>query len=92
MKIEKFFLSTIATDAVRVAREHGFGLEIAEYCTAWNMDEKFVPVDGVVKKKLEGICASLLHAPYGLLENRGQERCVFGGQRYGVGSKRLVPN
>ena len=64
MKREKIYLSTIATDAVRVAQEHGFGLEIAEYCTAWNMDEKFVPVDGVVKKKLEGICASLLHAPY----------------------------
>ena len=64
MKREKIYLSTIATDAVRVAQEHGFGREIAEYCTAWNMDEKFVPVDGVVKKKLEGICASLLHAPY----------------------------
>ena len=37
MKREKIYLSTIATDAVRVAREHGFGLEIAEYCTAWNM-------------------------------------------------------
>ena len=60
----KYYLSTIATDAVRVAREYGFGLEIAEYCTAWNMDEKFVPVDGVVKKKLEGSCGNLLHAPY----------------------------
>lgn len=58
MKREKIYLSTIATDAVRIAREHGFGLEIAEYCTAWNMDEKFVPVHGVVKKKLEGICTS----------------------------------
>lgn len=64
MKKENIYLSTIATDAVRIARECGFGLEIAEYCTAWNMDEKFVPVDEVVKKKLEGISKSLLHGPY----------------------------
>ena len=61
---EKIYLSTIAPDAVRTAKEYGFGLEIAEYCTAWNMDRKFAGVDGVVRKKLEGICASTLHAPY----------------------------
>ena len=64
MKKEKIYLSTIASDAVRVAKEYGVNLEIAEYCTAWNMDEKFQGVDGVVKKKLEGISASTLHAPY----------------------------
>lgn len=64
MRREKIYISTISTDAVRVAQAYGLGLEIAEYCTAWNMDEKFVGVDGVVKKKLEGISESLLHAPY----------------------------
>ena len=64
MKKEMIYLSTIATDAVRVAREYGFGLELAEYCTAWNMDEKFTAVDGVVTKKLEGITSCVLHAPY----------------------------
>ena len=64
MKKEKIFLSTIASDAVRVAKEYGVNLEIAEYCTAWNMDKKFAGVDGVVKKKLEGIPSSTLHAPY----------------------------
>ena len=64
LKKEKIFLSTIASDAVRVAKEYGVNLEIAEYCTAWNMDKKFAGVDGVVKKKLEGIPASTLHAPY----------------------------
>ena len=64
MRREKIYISTISTDAVRVAQEYGLGLEIAEYCTAWNMDEKFAGVDGVVKKKLEGISESLLHAPY----------------------------
>ena len=64
MKKENLFLSTIATDAPKVAREYGLCLEIAEYCTAWNMDEKFAGVDPVVQKKLEGICRSTLHAPY----------------------------
>ena len=64
MKKEKIYLSTIASDAARTAREYDVGLEIAEYCTAWNMDEKFAGVDRVVQKKLEGIPASTLHAPY----------------------------
>lgn len=64
MKKENIYLSTIASDAVRVAAAYGFGLEIAEYCTAWNMDEKFAGVDKVVRKKLEGIQKNLLHAPY----------------------------
>ena len=64
MKKETIYLSTISTDAPCVAREHSFGLELAEFCTAWNMDEKFTHMDSVVKKKLEGIPRSLLHAPY----------------------------
>ena len=64
MKRDKAYVSTISTDAVRVAKEYGLGLELAEYCTAWNMDEKFSGVDGVVKKKLEGIWGCTLHAPY----------------------------
>ena len=34
MKKENIYLSTIATDAAKTAKEYGFGLEIAEYCTA----------------------------------------------------------
>ena len=64
MKKENVYLSTIASDAAPLAREYGCGLEIAEFCTAWNMDEKFSSVDGVVKKKLDGISQSTLHAPY----------------------------
>ena len=64
MNRENIYISTIATDAVRVAKQYGFGIEIAEYCTAWNMDQKFAGVDGVVKKKLDGISRSVLHAPY----------------------------
>lgn len=64
MNKERIYISTIAPDAALVAREYGFGLEIAEYCTAWNMDEKFFGVDEVVEKKLEGISRSTFHAPF----------------------------
>ena len=64
MKKENLYLSTIAPDAVRTAKKYDINLEIAEYCTAWNMDEKFEGVDKVVRKKLDGISKSLLHAPY----------------------------
>ena len=64
MKKENLYLSTIAPDAVHMAKEYGIHLEIAEYCTAWNMDEKFENVDQVVRKKLDGISQSVLHAPF----------------------------
>ena len=64
MKKENIYISTIAPDAIPLARKYGVGIEIAEFCTAWNMDEKFAGVDGVVKKKLESISRSTLHAPY----------------------------
>ena len=59
-----FYVSTIAHDASALAREFGMGLEIAEFCTAWNMDEEFSQADTAVKQKLEGISATILHAPY----------------------------
>lgn len=64
MERSKICLSTIAIDAVPMAREYGLGLEIAEYCTAWNMDQRFSAVDTAVKKKLEGISLTTLHGPF----------------------------
>ena len=64
MNKEHIYLSSIAPDAADMAREFGLGLEIAEYCTAWNMDEKFGEVDPAVRKKLDGISRSTLHGPY----------------------------
>lgn len=61
---ENLYLSTIAPDAAAVAREYGLGLEIAEYCTAWNMDETFADMDAVVGRNLETIDRSTLHGPY----------------------------
>lgn len=64
MNRENIYLSTTASDASEIACRYGLGIEIAEYCTAWNMDEKFEGVDQVVRKKLNGISKSVLHAPF----------------------------
>lgn len=64
MKRQTLFLSTIAPDAPEVAREYGLGLEIAEYCTAWNLDVHFPETDAAVRQKLAGIGRRAFHAPF----------------------------
>ena len=61
---EKIYLSTTASDASEIARRYGLGIEIAEYCTAWNMDDEFTSTDAAVRIKLEGIERKVLHAPF----------------------------
>lgn len=64
MKQKQIYLSTIAADSDTIARQNGLGLEIAEYCTAYNMDEHFAGTDASVRGKLEGIQNRILHAPF----------------------------
>lgn len=61
---ENIYLSTTASDASKVARKYGLGIEIAEYCTAWNMDDEFTATDASVQVKLDGIERKVLHAPF----------------------------
>ena len=63
MRKENIYLSTIASDAPFFARKYGFGLEIAEYSTAWNMDRRFDVTDSRVRESLKGISRSIFHAP-----------------------------
>lgn len=64
MKCERIFLSTIDDQAHSLARTYGLGLEIAEYCTAWNMDEHLAETDALVKEKINGIPNRILHGPF----------------------------
>ena len=64
MENSRFYLSTISADAAGTARRYGLGLEIAEYCTAYNMDERFSETDREVREKLAGIARVTLHAPF----------------------------
>lgn len=60
----KFYISTAASDAHDVAVKNGFGIEIAEYCTAWNMDDKFSEVHPKVLEETDGIRNRVLHGPF----------------------------
>ena len=64
LKKENIYLSTTASDAAEVARNHGLGIEIAQFCTAWNMDEEFSETDRILSEKLTGIARRTLHAPF----------------------------
>lgn len=64
MNQERIYLSTIGTDAAEMAAAYGLGLEIAEYCTAWNMDEYLEETEETVRQKLGGIKRTVFHAPF----------------------------
>ena len=64
METNRFYLSTISADAAEAARRFSLGLEIAEYCTAYNMDEHFPETDKAVRAKLAGTAGAVLHGPF----------------------------
>ena len=64
MKREQIYLSTVDPRAGELARELGLGVEIAEYCTAWNMDREFAETDAQVRAALEGNEKRILHGPF----------------------------
>ena len=93
---DRIYISTIAGDATCAAKAFGFGLEIAEYCTAWNMDEKLNETHQKVLGKLEGVGKCTLHAPFNELfpcaiDKKARELAAFRyrqaiglAQRYGA--------
>lgn len=64
MRRERWYVSTIDEHAGEIAGVYGLGIEIAEYCTAWNMDERFAETDEEVRKKLQRQRHPILHAPF----------------------------
>lgn len=61
---ENVYVSTVAEDAHGVAERYGLGLELAEFCTALNMDTDFPKWDALVREKLRGIERRIMHAPF----------------------------
>ncbi|MCL2200367.1 MAG: sugar phosphate isomerase/epimerase [Oscillospiraceae bacterium] len=61
----RLYISTTADDAASIAREHGFGLEIAEFCTAANMDHGlFEEYNKRALANMKGVSSFVLHAPF----------------------------
>ena len=50
--MDKFYLSTIDENAHLLAKKHGFGIEIAEFCTPWFLDTDFEKVAPLIREKL----------------------------------------
>ncbi len=64
MERSKLYLSTIDQRAGDLARKCGLGVEIAAYCTAWNMDDKFCQMDSQVRRDIAQVPRRILHGPY----------------------------
>lgn len=64
MKREQIYLSTVDPRAGELARELGLGVEIAEYCTAWNMDREYPQTDERLRGALAGNPRRILHGPF----------------------------
>ena len=60
----RVFLSTIDPGAGQLAREWGLGVEIAEFCTASNLDDRFSETDDAVRHQIGGVSRRLLHGPF----------------------------
>ena len=60
----KYYISTIDENADALAKEYGLGLEIAEFCTAWNLDEKREEIEPIIKGHLESSDRFVLHGPF----------------------------
>lgn len=62
--MKRFLISTIDPDAARVAKKYGLGLEIAQFCTARNIDERFDEIDAIIRRDIEKKSRVVLHAPF----------------------------
>ncbi len=64
MNNDRFFISTIDPQSFAIAEPNGLGIEIAEFCTAWNMDERLSETEEKLIPGLSGIKHTILHAPF----------------------------
>ena len=64
MNVDRLYLSTIDPEAGKLARTFGLGIEIADYCTAVNLDEAFSQTDEKLQKQLANVPRRLLHGPF----------------------------
>lgn len=64
MHRNKLYLSTIDDHAHVLAKEYGLGLELAEFCTAINLDQQFSEKDALIRPKLGCTNRLVMHGPF----------------------------
>jgi sugar phosphate isomerase/epimerase len=60
----RVLVSTVAPGARETAVEYGLGIELAEFCTAYNMDTDFARWDGIARANMAGLGPLAFHAPF----------------------------
>ena len=60
----RILFSTVAPDAAETAEAFGAGLELAQFCTAYNMDACFAETNDEVMGQLRRAEAPVLHGPF----------------------------
>ncbi len=60
----RLYLSTTASDANALAKRFDLGIELAEFCTAQNLDENFPQAEKQVCASMKGVRRFTFHAPY----------------------------
>lgn len=61
---DRLYLSTVADDAASLAEQYRLGLEIADFCTASNMDATFEPYGRLGMEKMKYANRFVFHAPF----------------------------
>ena len=61
---EKLYLSTVGSDACEVAERYGLGLEIADFCTASNMDRDYEVYGAPAIQKMKSASRFVFHGPF----------------------------
>ena len=61
---DRLYISTTAEDAHALAVTHDLGIELAEFCTACNMDENFAAMDHAARLAMDGVTRFTFHAPF----------------------------
>ncbi len=63
MKKNRLYISTIAPDARLLAVQYGLGLELAECCTAANMDDHWAQTRPLIEADLAAASRRIFHGP-----------------------------
>jgi sugar phosphate isomerase/epimerase len=74
---ERLYISTVAEDDVQVAVRYGLGLELAEFCTASNMDGEFSTWDKIAREKMRQTDRLTFHGPFNELSTAAIEPLVL---------------
>ncbi len=64
MDRSSIYIATVDPQGHRLAREYGLGIEISEFCTAYNMDEEYGVYGPLVEEKAACAQRLVVHAPF----------------------------